>query len=186
VHDVSRLNHEELLALFMTLEAPGLDEMNGEYAAVLLDLPVRPARVTATPYNPLFPGHWLTKAFRPVSDQRGRGYNSFRYFGRVVQRFPMTTLIAPSRYDGRPAYQLVYRAFRSYCGFLHMVDEVRRLDERNYLCIGTLGFTQAARRIACPFLLTGPIAPYYRDTGTERTGFRVASELEALPARRGG
>jgi hypothetical protein len=67
-----------------------------------------------------------------------------------------------------------------------MVDEVRRLDERNYLCIGTLGFTQAARRIACPFLLTGPIAPYYRDTGTERTGFRVASELEALSDRRGG
>jgi hypothetical protein len=87
---------------------------------------------------------------------------------------------------GRPSYQLVYRAFRSYCGFLHMVDEVRRLDERNYLCIGTLGFTQAARRIACPFLLTGPIAPYYGDTGTERPGFRVESELVALPARRGG
>jgi hypothetical protein len=97
----------------------------------------------------------------------------------------MTTLVAPSRYDGRPSYQLVYRALKSYCGFLHMVDEVRRLDERNYLCIGTLGFTQAARRIACPFLLTGPIAPYYRDTGTERAGFGVESELETLTARGG-
>mgnify|MGYP000849098343 CR=1 FL=1 len=178
--DVLRLNDRELLELFMTLEAPTIEEMNGEYAATLLALPMRPARATASPYGLLYPGHWLTKAFRPVSDQRGRGYNSFRHFGRIVQRFPMLTLVAPSRYDGRPAYTLVYRAFKSYCGFLHMVDEVRRLDACNYLSIGTLGFSAAARHIHCPFLLTGPIAPYFRDTGTERPHFSVESEIPTL------
>jgi len=181
--DVLRLNDEELLTLFMTLEAPGLDEMHGEYAALLLQQPNRVAALAVRVYNPLYPGHWLAKAFRPVSDHRGRGYNSFRHFDRVVQRYPMVTLVAPSRYDGRPAFQLVYRAFRSYCSFIHMVDEVRRLKAGQYLGIGTLGFTDVQRHKACPFLLTGPVAPYRGDIGTERAGFEVESELPTLSDR---
>jgi hypothetical protein len=41
VQDVLRLRHKESLALFMTLEAPSLDEMHGEYAAAVLDMPAR-------------------------------------------------------------------------------------------------------------------------------------------------
>jgi len=183
MHDVLRLDEDELLRLFLTLEAPGVDEMHGEYAALLLKQPRRAAALATRVYNPLYPGHWLSKAFRPVSDRRGRGYNSFRHFGRVVQRFPMATLVAASRYDGRPAFQLVYRAFKSYCGFIHMVDEVRRLEAGQYLGIGTLGFTDGQRRTACPFLLTGPVAPYRGDIGNERAGFTVESELPTLSAR---
>jgi hypothetical protein len=183
MHDVLRMNEEELLRLFMTLEAPGGDELQGEYAALLLQQPKRAAALAVRVYNPLYPGHWLAKAFRPVGDHRGRGYNSFRHFGRVVQRYPMATLIAPSRYDGRPAFQLVYRAFKSYCGFIHMVDELRRLEAGQYLGIGTLGFTDAQRRTACPFLLTGPVAPYRGDIGAERAGFKLESELPALSDR---
>lgn len=92
----------------------------------------------------------------------------------------MCTLIAPSRFDGRPAYQLVYRSYHSICGFVHMVDEVRRLDKGRYLGIGTIGFTDAQRRVPLPFLLSGPIAAYDRDLGRERTGFDVASDLPGL------
>jgi hypothetical protein len=179
MHDILRLSAQELLALFRTLEAPEFEEMDGEFAALLLSQPTRAAALFLRVYNPLYPGHWLAKAFRPASDGRGRGYNLFRHLGRVVQRYPMATLMAPSRYDGRPAFQLVYRAFHSYCGFIHMVDEVRRLEAGQYLGVGTLGFTDAQRRIACPFLLTGPVAPYRGDIGEERVGFTVESELPA-------
>jgi len=179
MHDILRLSAEDLVTVFKTLEAPGLEEMHGEYAALLLRQPNLAAALSGhlTCYNPLYPGMWLAKAFRPVSEGRGRGYNTSKHFGRVVQRFPMATLVAPSRYDGGPAFQLVYRAFKSYCGFIHMVDEVRRLEAGQYLGIGSAGFSDAERRVPRPFLMTGPVAPYRGDIGQERAGFKVEGEL---------
>ncbi len=187
MHDILRLSAEELVRLFQTLGAPGLEEMHGEYAAQTLQQPNVLATLSGR-YglnSPLYPGKWLSKAFRPMSNCGGRGYNSFRHFGRVVQRFPMATLIAPSRYDRRPAFQLVYRAYKSMFGALHMVDEVRRLETGQYLGIGTFGFTDAQRRIPYPFLLTGPVAPCAGDIGEERMGFRVEDELPAWSGRGG-
>jgi len=129
----------ELLTLFKTLEAPTIAEMDGEFAASLLQQPTLLATVIGrlNLNNPVMSGTWLCKAFRPLTTREGRGYNGFRHFGRIVQRFPMRTLIAPSRYDGRPAYQLVYRAYHSLSGELHMVDEVRRGAPGVYLGLGT-------------------------------------------------
>jgi hypothetical protein len=179
---LKRLSTAELLALFKTLEAPAIAEMDGEFAACLLQQPSLLATVFGNLgiNNPVTPGYWQCKAFRPVGADEGRGYNSFNHLGRSVQRFPMQTLIAPSRYDGRPAYQLVYRAFHSACGDIHMVDEVRRVSAGIYLGIGTWGFTAAQRRIPLPFLLTGPDAPYRGDIGKPRRGFRLAAEIPAL------
>lgn len=179
---LSAMPVDELMTLFKTLDAPALDEMNGEYTATLLRQPSLFATIAgrATVGNPVLPGKWLCKAFRPVSQEVGRGYNTFSQFGRLIQRFPMQTLIAPSRYDAKPAYQLVYRAYKSLCGDMHMVDEVRRLDEGVYLGIGTWGFFEAQRRIPLPFLLTGPVAPYRGDIGVERSAFVLADEVPAL------
>lgn len=155
--------------------------MDGEYRARLLRQPGRVANLTgyALLSNPLAP--WLCKAFRPVDHDTGRGYNTFRVAGRLVQRFPMQTRLAPSRYDERPAYQLIYGAYRSLCGDIHMVDEVRRLRDGAYLGIGTWGFSDRQRRVALPFLLEGPVAPYRGDIGTERPGFFVSErEIPAL------
>lgn len=186
------ITREEVLAatpaalrrLFMQLEAPAIAEMDGEYTARLLAQPLWLAGLggRALLHNPVQP--WLCKAFRPVDADSGRGYNTFRQGGRVVQRYPMLTLVAPSRYDGRPAYQLVYRHFHSACAALHMVDEVRRVAPGLYLGLGTWGFTAAQRRIAWPFLLEGPVAPYRGDIGREREDFQPgARELPALFAR---
>jgi len=82
--------------------------------------------------------------------------------------------------SGWPGYQLVCRTFHSLCGFVHMVDEVRRLDAGRHLGIGTIGFTGAQRRVPLPFLLSGPIDPYLDDLGEERAGFDVASDRPAL------
>ena len=175
------MNTDEILELFMTLGAPALSEMQGEYTAMLLRQPSVLATIAGkvSVSNPILPGKWLCKSFRPVDEKTGRGYNTFKHLGRVVQRFPMQTLIAPSRYDGKPAYQLVYRAYESLCGDMHMVDEVRRLSRTAYLGIGTWGFTKAQRRIALPFLLTGPVSAYRGDIGVERD-FLLGDEVPAL------
>lgn len=171
--DLAALDARQLLELFTTLESPTLDEMNGEYDAAMLSPVSFLATIwwPASLYNPIWPGRWRGKAFRPVNESVGRGYNLFRHFGRVVQRFPMRTEIVASRYDGRPAFQLDYRAYRSVCGTTNMIDEVRRVRPGVYLLMGTFGFTQEQRRAANPFVLTGPVAPYRGDLGVERAGY---------------
>ena len=183
--DLHTLTTGELLTLFKTLEAPTIAEMHGEYSASLLKQPTLLATVIGrlNLNNPLMSGTWLCKAFRPLSASEGRGYNGFRHFGRITRRFPMQTLIAPSRYDGRPAYQLVYRAYHSMSGDLHMVDEVRRVAPRVYLGIGTWGFSSAQRLVPLPFLLTGPDAAYRGDVGKPRARFELSSEIPALNSR---
>ena len=179
------LSTPQLLARFATLDAPDIREMQGEYAASLLAQPSALAHVVgqAMLYNPL--RSWLCKAFRPVDGETGRGYNTFLQQGRVIQCYPMLTLIAPSRFDGRPAYQLVYRHFHSTCGSIYMVDEVRRLAPDLYLGIGTYGLTDAQRRMPYPFLLKGPQAPYRGDIGRARQGFVIGPrEFPSLILRR--
>lgn len=175
---------EQLQRLFAQLEAPTVDEMSGEYRARLLAR----GNWLATAGNRLILRNpfrsWLCKAFRPVDADTGRGYNTFRQGGRVLQAYPMLTLVAPSRFDGRPAYQLVYRQFHSACAAVHMVDEVRRVAPGLYLGIGTWGFTAAQRRMPWPFLLEGPVGPYRGDIGRERDDFQPGPrELPALFAR---
>jgi hypothetical protein len=187
MRDVHQLSADETLELFKTLECPTLGEMNGEYRGEQLTQPGIVSTIISTLFTNdlLLFGKWLSKSFRPVDDTSGRGYNSLVHFGRVTRQGPMRTLIAPSRFDGRPAYQLVYRAYHSICGFAHMVDEVRRLDAGRYIGIGTVGFTGAQRRVPLPFLLTGPIGPYSGDMGRERAGFDVVSDLPALAGSAG-
>jgi hypothetical protein len=180
--DLRSMKAKELMALFETLKAPDISEMKGEYSASMLPqvLPIFPIINALALYNPLLFGRWLCKAFRPVDAKNGRGYNTFRHFGKTVQRFPMNTFIAPSRYDGKPAFQLVYRAYRSSCGFIHMVDEVRMVRENVYLGIGTYGFSDWQRNIPMPFLLIGPDAEYRGDIGKERGKYDLGKEVPSL------
>lgn len=179
--DLDGLSAEELLRLFVTLEAPDITEMQGEYSARLLAQPYWLATVLGQTIlkNPF--QSWLCKAFRKIDNDTGRGYNTFQRGRYVVQQFPMLTLIAPSRFDGRPAYQLVYRLFHSACSTVHMVDEVRRVMPGLYLGIGTYGFTNSQRHTPYPFVLEGPVAPYRGDIGHRRENFKIGpQELPAL------
>ena len=164
------LSTRELLAIFERLPCPTVAELNGEYAARLLRVPDRGSKRLwmSMLYNPVFPGHWLGKAFAPVSTDRGHGYNFFRHRGRGVRRFPMATQLAPSRHDGELAYQLVYADYLSVCGALNMVDEIRRLDARRYLGFGRIGYTPRQLSVPIPFLLTGPDAEFAGGIGTPR------------------
>jgi hypothetical protein len=173
---------EQLMELFKTLSASTIEEMHGEFNGSLLtqknlafDLGWRVAL-----YNPLFPGVWVGKGFRPVSESEGRGYNYFRQGSKIVQRFPMKNVIAPSRYDRKPAFQLVYRAYHSACGWINMVDEVRKLDDSRYLLIGTIGFTKKQRHIPAFVLLEGPFRPYRGDIGRSYAKLSLEREIPQL------
>lgn len=181
--DLMRLSTVELLQLFSGLQAPVLDEMQGEYRARLLAQPnwLAAAAGWFAVANPL--SRWQCKAFRPVDGRTGRGYNTFLQGGRIVQRYPMLTLLARSRFDGQPAYQLVYRHFESLCGDMNMVDEVRKVGPGLYLGIGTWGFTRGQRHNPQPFVLEGPVAPYRGDIGQTRKNFVISTR--ELPATSG-
>lgn len=160
--DDTRLHTPEVMALFASLACPSIAEMNGEYGARVLPQPNAAMNWLAQRAisNPIFPGTWLCKGFTPISNSEGRGYNGFHFRGRDIRRFPMQTLIAPSRFDGKPAYQLIYAAYDSLFGRIHMVDEVRRAADGHYLGIGTCGFSQRQRLVPLPFTLVGPGAPF--------------------------
>lgn len=183
--DLREASSFELLSLFCDLPSPDIEEMNGDYDATLLQQPSLAADISGffavgLPFSP-----WLSKGFRPVNDYEGRGYNSFRQFGRVVQRYPMRTAIAASRYDGRDSYTLTYRAYRSTCGLINMVDEVRRVDDGLYLAIGTWGFSRRQRQIPLPFALRSTDRPYLGDVGTPISSFEPSErELPALAHER--
>lgn len=187
---LTRTPATELFSLYSELEAPALDEMNGEYSATLLPQlhPLIELLGRWSIFNPLYPGYWFAKGFSPdgqeggqddshAKDQRtGNGYNLFRHRNRIVTRWPMQTLIHPSRFDGKPAYQLVYPAYRSIVGRLNMIDEIRRIDEGLYLGFGTCGFGSRMRSLRLPFALQGPIANF-RGIGNLQSSGRDAGSI---------
>jgi hypothetical protein len=181
------LGFDDLMRLFYQLDAPTMFDMHGEYSARLL---AQRSLLDAIPvhmllYTPFVLGTWQCKAFRPVTKERGRGYNTFTYSGHTVFRAPMDTLIAPSRFDARPAYHLVYSGYRrSIAGTIRMVDEIRKISNDAYLGMGTWGYAGWQRQRPIPFLLTGPISPYRDDIGVAKSGFDVRSQIPALKRKR--
>lgn len=159
---LTRTPAPELLALYSELAAPQLDELQGEYSATLLPQlhPLIESLGRWAINHPLYPGYWLAKAFEPVDGESGRGYNLFRFRNRMARRWPMQTRIVPSRFDGRPTFELYYPAYNSICSRINMVDELRKLDEGLYLGFGTLGFGQKMRSLRLPFALQGPIGQF--------------------------
>ena len=180
---VKELTPEQAVELFKTLPAPSMEEMNGEFSGEMLSFPTLYTRLfwTIASKNPIYPGVWQGKSFRQTSENEGRGYNTTeRWFTRMHDLWPMRTRIGPSYFDGKPSFQLVYRAFDHYAGDIHMLDEIRRLPDGRYLGIGRTGTTVEERRLPMPFLLNAQIGDYRDDIGTPRADFDMDQELELL------
>jgi len=148
----------ELLALFKTLDAPTFNEMDGEYHAELLDFGGLIPNIIGklSTYEPVLNGKWLSKAFTPGTNNTSYGYNTFNKFGKIIRKYPMRTEIAPSRFDGKPVFQLTYSAYPTLLAKINMLDEIRKVEEGIYLGIGTVGFTKKQRKTPLPFCLIGP------------------------------
>lgn len=169
--DLTSMSHAALVDLFTKLDTPTLSEMTGEFDGTPLTQPtlLRSTLAAVKVRNPLH--RWKTKGFRQIDEMSGRGYNIYRWalFGRLAYRDPMTTRIAASHIDGRPAFQLDYRTFDTIVGVLNLLDDVRRVAPGLYLGFGMLGFTDRQRSVLQPFMLEATSRPYVADVGTPRS-----------------
>ena len=150
------LDHESTVALWKTLPAAGMTELNGHYQGVVPnagDLK-RQASTSDFMYNEDSPrGYWLGKAYRPLTETEGEGYNRWRFpSGKIVRNGRFATRTGPSLIDGQPAYIMDDSAFNGTT----LVDEIRKLDEGIYLGVGTTATGDGGRSAPGHFALVGP------------------------------
>ena len=181
------LTRKQLMELFSLLDAPSMSEMKGEYRAALLDSGYIINMFLARLYLHFTWGNWQHKAFEPLGEKNGHGYNTFittqsklyeNYFVAVFMRIVSIvrsllrsnnpqrmarimlnkTSIVSSVFDGRPAFQLSYRDYNTF--FTNtMTDEVRKVNDTLFLGIGRLTVT-FDKFNPMPFVLIGPPDPW--------------------------
>jgi len=164
---ITRLRAMELArvkALFTTLEAPEMDEMNGEYEGYLLDAGNYAFNLMGLMFlsNPVS-GWWLGKAFQPLGARDGHGYNWHVKKGKVARGYKMRTELIQSGFDGKPSFRLIYSHYRSFYGKAGMVDEIRKLSDGIYLGMGVLLGAPKDMTRATPFVVCGPVGPFKLD-----------------------
>ncbi len=151
------------MALYLSLDCPTLDEMEGEFEGEWL---AREAPLFSKLMWKLSAcsnwsnGIWKGKSFQLLSEYHGWGFNNLKKFGGIVRRWPMRITIAPSRYDGKNSFSLRYGHYYSMCGLLDVQDEFRRLNDNCLLGLAhyrpVFGF--ALRPMW--FLMKGPIGEF--------------------------
>ncbi|MFK0007874.1 hypothetical protein ACIQTZ_12555 [Paenarthrobacter sp. NPDC090520] len=145
------LTQPQALELWGKLPSPTLDEMNGHYAGFIPD-PQGRGSLMFDEASPV--GYWLGKAFRPLDDNLGEGYNRWRYpGGRVERNLRMTTRIEDSIIDGKPCFVLDYNAV--YSG-MTLYDELRKVDDGVFLGTATYELPDGTRTSPHVFALIGP------------------------------
>lgn len=185
--DLMKLGRPQLMELFSGLDAPPMTEMRGEYRAALLDSGHVINSFLAWLFLYFTWGAWQHKAFEPLDDRHGHGYNTFittqprlyeNYFAaslmkivhivrslfrpsspqRMARIMLNKTSMVPSVFDGRPSFQLSYRDYNTFYTST-MTDEVRKVNDHLYLGIGRLTVT-LGKMNPMPFVLMGPPAPW--------------------------
>lgn len=185
--DLMKLRKKQLMELFFQLDAPDMSEMHGEYRAALLDSGHVSMRFLGWLYLYFTWGTWQHKAFEPLGETHGHGYNTFitteqklyenyylaslmrvvsiakslfrlNYAQRLARIMLNKTSIVSSVFDGRPSFQLSYREYNTF--FTNtMTDEVRKINDRLYLGIGRLTVI-LGKYNPMPFVLMGPPTPW--------------------------
>lgn len=150
------LDHDSTVALWKTLPAADMAELGGHYQGVVPNAgnPERQASTSDFMYNEDSPrGYWLGKAYRPLTESEGEGYNRWRFADRtIVRNGRFATRMGPSLIDGKPSYIMDYGAFNDTT----LVDEIRKLDEGVYLGVGTTATDDGGRSAPGHFALVGP------------------------------
>jgi hypothetical protein len=187
LEDLQKLNRQQLVGVFHQLVSPEVSEMRGEYRAMLLDSGNAVNRFLSMLFLYFTWGMWLHKAFEPLSERHGHGYNTFlttlpkvpenvflagaaslsglvrSAFGssapqRMVRMMCNKTFIGPSVFDRRTSFHLFYKDYNSFYTST-MKDEVRKVNDTLYLGLGRLTIT-LGKINPFPFVLMGPPEPW--------------------------
>lgn len=130
-------SYGELINLFCTLEPASIDVLQGEVDGCTLASKGRWGGVInwLSTHAP-FPGVWLGKGFTSNRDNTGRGYNRFSFFGIEHRSMRFATGPGLSLVDNKPVMLMDYKPYLNPPGLLSALDEIRQLDENNYLLCG--------------------------------------------------
>jgi hypothetical protein len=188
LEDLQKLNRQQLVGVFHQLVAPEVNGMKGEYRACLLDSGNSLNRFLSMFTLYFIWGAWIGKAFEPLSERHGHGYNPFStclpeihenvfracldrlihtlrhiFIGdncqeRTVRIVRNKTHIGPSMFDNRTSFHLVYRDYNAF-PVSTMHDEVRKVNDTLFLGLGILIVTGGRWNIF-PFVLIGPPEPW--------------------------
>lgn len=179
--DLLKLDRRQLAGVFHQLVSPEAREINGEYRAMLLDSGNAFNRFLSMFTLYFIWGTWTHKAFEPLGDRHGHGYNIFQtdlpcapenIFHALALRIAQvlklrkttqvqtvriirsTTHVGDSMFDNRTSFHLVYKNYNDF-PVSTMHDEVRKVNDTLYLGLGILTVTGGKRNIF-PFVLMGP------------------------------
>ena len=158
----------ELLALWRELDAPTLEEMEGEYEGSMVP-PVAIKHAENRKLNG--PGEWIAKGFSaiPHREYPGQGYNVWFTPGRIIRSVRYATEVAPSRIDGRSALLLHYSPFRHHNTNTGLMNDIRKVEPGLYIGTITTGVDTelfgpvdpaTGRSRPEPFVLRGPLAEW--------------------------
>jgi hypothetical protein len=156
-----QVQRHELRAVFRRLRAPSMLDVYGEYDAGLLD---QGDAVGNFLVRNLFRcrGPWIGKAFRPLSESTGEGYNAFGTMSRRRVELPMDTYLAKSNLCDGDSFVLDYRG--KHLGPISFLrGELRYVSRSLLLGMGLFGprCGQCKRlRRVIPFVLVGPVRAY--------------------------
>jgi hypothetical protein len=151
------LTQAEGIELWKALPAVPMAEMNGHYMGLGPDAKDTAYQTRYAAYmfdEKSVRGYWLGKAFHPLTETTGEGYNRWRFpGGRIDRNLRMATKMGASLIDGKPSYMLHYSAFNQKST---LVDELRKLDDYVYLGAATVDAGGGKRSKPDFFILIGP------------------------------
>jgi hypothetical protein len=159
VPHLAALDKQALLDLFTELPAPDPGEMHGEYAG--FDYYGQSDETFAAALDRVKAGagtFWLGKGFPGSEDEDASGYNRIRNADGTVSRrdrFGIHRGVSPI--DGKPTLLLKYSDFDNAAGSIGFLDEVRKVNDRLFLCSGT---PQEGQGEVGFFFLAGPPAAH--------------------------
>ena len=170
-----------LKQIFAHLPPSSITDLYGEFDAQLLDQGGKFANwLTRSAFQTS--GPWIGKAFRPLTQERGEGYNVYGTPSDRYAKLRMDTYLAESAVAPGESFILDYK--KKNRGLIrYLVGELRQFSPNIILGMGTFGPRapqhRKLRRVI-PFLMVGPVRPCLAEEETTaaevHVTFRQAGE----------
>lgn len=159
------LNFEQLIELFKTLPPAQINKLQGVVTGITLATGNKWGDfLTWISTHMIYPGFWFGKGF--TADQNGhsafsgRGYNRFHFFGKEIRSMRFVTQQDKSAVDGKPVMMMNYKPAGNILGWINALDEIRQLDENNYLLCGYWYWPLIGRSQFLMYHIYGPVGEY--------------------------
>lgn len=159
VPHLAALDYESLVELFKSLNAPSPGEVAGEYAGI--DYLGQSEETFAAGLERVKAGNgtfWLGKGVPGQEGNGASGYNRLRQAnGSVARQDRFGVLRGTSPIDGKETLMLKYSDFDNGAGSIGFLDEIRKVNDRLFLCTGASGEGTGTPGF---FFLVGPPTPF--------------------------